>query len=215
MKRLISFIVSFVAMLSTAFSQDETQKLTYFAEFKPATILMKDGKVIKTPLANVFMKDASLLYKRGTDTMAANMKNVKSVKIGEKFFESIGNKLALFIDSVGNNQLYCVVELDIETYKAILKNNVNITSTSFEELMGTDMVSYSTIDLERQEDQQFPVKRQYYYRYNDKVILVHEREILRNIPRNKRHMYESVLSLPEFSWTDVKSLMQMLKAISK
>jgi hypothetical protein len=81
--------------------------------------------------------------------------------------------------------------------------------------MGTDMVSYSTIDLERQEDQQFPVKRQYYYRYNDKVILVHEREILRNIPRNKRHMYESVLSLPEFSWTDVKSLMQMLKAISK
>ncbi len=216
MKRLIAFVWVLAVSCSMIIAQDNTKKLTVFNDFKPAMVYMNNGKVVRTPLANIFLKNASLLFLRGELTMEAFMDPIKTVKIDTLWYVNIDNKLGQLIDSVGNNRLYCVTVIDIDAFKAMMKNNVNITANSFQELVsGSDQISYSTIELELPEDQKLPLLRTYYYLYNGEMIRVHERELSRKLPKSKRHNYESILSLPDFSWVDVDSLMKMLKAISE
>jgi hypothetical protein len=77
------------------------------------------------------------------------------------------------------------------------------------------MTSYTTIDIDSEIGKQLPVINIFYYRYNGKIIRVHEREIWNRLPKDKRHIYKSIISLPDFSWTKRASLVQLLKAISE
>ena len=217
MKRIIIAGLCLLATATSMLAQDNTKNLTLYRQFKPATILMTNGKVVKTPLANIFLKDASLLYLKGENAMTAYMQTIRTVKIDSTWFDNIDNKLAQLIDSVGPNRLYCITEIDMEAYQAMLKNNVNITVSSFQELTSgsSDQLSYSTVELEAEEDHQLPLIRRYYYLYNGEIVRAHEREISRRLPKDKKHIYKSVMSLSDFSWVDPDSLMKMLKAISE
>lgn len=217
MKRIIIAGLCLLATTASLLAQDNTKNLTLYRQFKPATILMTNGKVVKTPLANIFLKDASLLYLKGENAMTAYMQTIRTVKIDSTWFDNIDNKLAQLIDSVGPNRLYCITEIDMEAYQTMLKNNVNITASSFQELTSgsSDQLSYSTVELEAEEDHQLPLIRRYYYLYNGEIVRAHEREISRRLPKEKKHIYKSVMSLSDFSWVDPDSLMKMLKAISE
>lgn len=216
MKRLTAIVLGMMIACSALWAQDATKKLTLYRDFKPATILLTNGQVTRIALANVFLKNAALLYKRGDNTMEAYMRTIKSVKIGEEWFVNIDNKLAQLIDSVGQNRLYCITELDLDAYSAILRNNRNITANSFQDMVdGGDQLSYSTIDLEAPEDVLLPIIRHYYFLYNGELVKAHEREISRKLPKAKRHIYKSVMSLSDFSWVDADCLLKMLKAISE
>lgn len=216
MKRGLIYCALWAFCCLMMFAQDKTHHLTLFRDYKPATILMTSGKVVKAPLANIFLKNASLLYKRGTETMEAYMKTIKSAQVGDMWFVNIDDKMAQLVDSVGANRLYCITEIDMEAYEAHLRNNVNITTNNFSDLVsGSDQISYSTVELERPEDQQLPLIRRYYFLYNGQLVKAHEREISRKLPKDKKHIYKTILSLQEFSWLDPDSLLMMLKAISE
>jgi len=216
MKKLLTIGVLLLSMCMTMFAQEETKQLAMFKSYRPATINMTNGKVVRASFANIFLKNAALLYLRGDQTMEAYMNTIKSVRMDSLYFVNINNQLAQFIDSVGENRLYCVTLIDMDAYKTQLKNNVNISANSFSELVnGSDQISYSTVELEAEEDHRLPLIRVYYYLYNGKIIRVHEREISRRLPKSKRHIYKSVMALPDFSWVDAESLMKMLRAISE
>lgn len=216
MKKLLTIGVLLLSMCMMMFAQEETKQLAMFKSYRPATINMTNGKVVRASFANIFLKNAALLYLRGDQTMEAYMNTIKSVRMDSLYFVNINNQLAQFIDSVGENRLYCVTLIDMDAYKTQLKNNVNISANSFSELVnGSDQISYSTVELEAEEDHRLPLIRVYYYLYNGKIIRVHEREISRRLPKSKRHIYKSVMALPDFSWVDAESLMKMLRAISE
>lgn len=141
--------------------------------------------------------------------MEANMEPVVAVDIDTLHFLKIDNMLAQFVDSVGENKLYCITLIDIESYKTILRNNVNISNLSL-----GDQISYATIDLSSQEGVQLPLIRHFYYIYNGELIRVHEREISRRLKKENKRIYKTVISLDGFSWVDASSLMTLLKAIS-
>ena len=210
MKKFLPTLVFAVFVGSTmSVAQDNTMNLTFFNEFKPAVVHMANGKKVKTSLANIFLKNAALLYKRGDTTMEANMEPVVAVDIDTLHFLKIDNMLAQFVDSVGENKLYCITLIDIESYKTILRNNVNISNLSL-----GDQISYATIDLSSQEGVQLPLIRHFYYIYNGELIRVHEREISRRLKKENKRIYKTVISLDGFSWVDASSLMTLLKAIS-
>ena len=140
-------------------AQDNTRNLTLYHQYKPAEIKMTNGKVVKTAFANVFLKNASLLFKRGDATMEATMSTISTVDIDKHH-----NMLACEVGIVGVNKLYCVTLLDLDSYKAMLRNDVNITNLSI-----GDQLSYTTIDLTPTEGIALPLIRQYYY------LLEHER----------------------------------------
>ena len=208
MKKLILTLCTALS-LNIGWAQEVTTKLTLLNEFKPAIIHLASGNVNHS-LTNVSLKNAALLYLSGTYTMEANMDNVLAVEMDGHSFVKIEKKLAECLDTIGDNQLFCTTLIDIPAYEQLLKNNKNITNLDF----SNNMTSYTTIDIDNEIGSQLPVIRIYYYRYKGKIFRVHEREIWNRLPKEKRHIYKSIIALPDFSWTDRKSIVQLLKAIS-
>ena len=90
--------------------------LTMFKQNKPATITLNDGRTVKSPQSNVFLKNAALLYLQGTEIKEARMDIIARVDFDERKFVNINNKLAYFVDSVKGNSLYCVELIDMDAY---------------------------------------------------------------------------------------------------
>jgi hypothetical protein len=174
---------------------------------------MNDGKKMDIPMANIFLKNSSLLYLSGDLTKEANTKNILRVDFKDRSYIRIDSVLAYEVDSVGSKVLYCAKVLDLKAYKQLLRNNANITNLDLNDLSSMNMFQFSTIDLQDTKDIHFPVIPLYYYRLNDKFVLVHERHLKRALDKENRRRMESVMNLPGFSWTDEKSLLKILEII--
>ncbi len=211
-KTLLTIAIMAMAAL-TATAQKRTTRATLYKEFKPSTILLNDGRVIKQPLTNVFLKNSSLVYLKGTYTMEANMDNIKAVTFDDRSYIVIDNQLAYQVgDSVDNgNALYRVDLFDMDSYQAQLRNNVNVSNLDLGEMIGV-----TTVDLNNEEDYKFPIIPIYYMQYNGEMVKVHERELWRRLPKDKdlRRMFKTVIGENSFSWTNDSSLLVLLKAIT-
>lgn len=213
MKRLVllSTILLMAALQVTA--QEVTPKLTAFPEFRPATAYMADGKKLDIPMANIFLKNSSLLYISGELTKEADTKNLLRVDFKDRTYIRIDSVLAYEVDTVGANALFCAKVLDLKAYKQLLANNSNITNLDLNDLASMNMFQYTAIDINDVTDIHFPVIPLYYYRLNNQFVLVHERHLKRVLDKEKRRRMESVMNLPDFSWTNEKSLLKILEVI--
>ncbi len=218
MKRFIPIAISamavFIAVVDSfatpAPNQERTTMATLYREFKPSVIYLTDGRKMIQNLTNVFLKNSSLVYLKGTYTMEANMDNIARVEFDDHKFDVIDKQLAEVVDSIDGNVVYRVDYLDMEAYQAHLKNNINISSMSL-----GDQISTTTIDLNNEEDYKFPLVHKYYMRYGGETFHVHEREIWRRLPKDKdvKRMFKTIISQSDFSWTSDASVSQLLRAI--
>ena len=214
MKKLVlSAIVLLMAAMRVA-AQEVTPQLTAFPEFRPATVYMADGKKMEIPMANIFLKNSSLLYISGELTKEANIKNLLRVDFKDRSYIRIDSVLAYQIDTVGSNALFCAKVLDLKAYQQLIRNNSNITNLDLNDLSSMNMFQFTTIDLQDTKDIHFPVIPIYYYRIGNKFVLVHERHLKRAFDKENRRRMESVMNLPGFSWTDEKSLLKILEVIN-
>ena len=194
-------------------AQEVTPQLTVFPEFRPATVYMADGKKLDIPMANIFLKNSSLLYISGELTKEVDTKNLLRVDFKDQSYIRIDSVLAYRVDTVGANALFCAKVLDLKAYKQQVANNSNITNLDLNDLATMNMFQYTTIDINDVKDIHFPVIPLYYYRINDQFVLFHERNLKRFFDKENRRRMESVMNLPDFSWTDEKSLLKILEII--
>ena len=209
---IIICLLSLIISLSAS-AQEVTPQLTAFPEFRPATVFMNDGKKMDIPMANIFLKNSSLLYLSGDLTKEANTKNILRVDFKDRSYIRIDSVLAYEVDSVGPKVLYCAKVLDLKAYKQMLANNQNITNLDLNDLTSMNVFQYTTIDLQDAKDIHFPVIPLYYYKINDQFVFVHERHLKRFFDKENRRLMESVMNLPGFSWTDEKFLIKILEVI--
>ncbi|MBR5928477.1 MAG: hypothetical protein IKZ93_00635 [Prevotella sp.] len=210
MKHLLLTTILLLATL-TGVAQQITPSLTVYPEFRPATILLTNGSKLKVPLANIFLKNSSLLYMSDDVVKEAELKNVLQVQFDDRTYLRIDSLLAYQVDSVGRNALYCAKVIDIKSYKQTIANSANITNLDLSNI--TNMLSFSTIDAIGKEGVEFPVIPLYYFRLDNQFVRVHERNLKRVLSKEKQRIMESVMSLPDFSWTDEPSLMKMLEML--
>jgi hypothetical protein len=196
-------------------AQEVTPQLTAFPEFRPATATMADGKKMDIPMANIFLKNSSLLYISGELTKEANTKNLLRVDFKDRSYIRIDSVLAYQVDTVGKNALFCAKVLDLKAYKQLLINNSNITNLNMNDLLSMNMLQYTTVDIGDTQDIHFPVIPLYYYRINDKFVLVHERHLKRFFDKENRRRMESVMNMPGFSWTNEEFLLKILEVIKE
>jgi hypothetical protein len=210
MKKTISAVLLFLLSM-TVVAQKRTLMATQYREFRPSVVTFADGHKSRQSLTNVFLKNSSLLFLSGEYTMEANMDNIVAVDFeGDRNYIAIDKQLAYFVDSVKGNALYCIELFDQDSYERNLRNNVLISNLD----MSSGQLSTSTIDINNEEDWKMPVFRHYFIRYNGEFIKVHERELNRKLPKEKRTMMKRVMALPDFSWQSEESLKQLLKVIS-
>ena len=214
MKKLVLLSTVFFLAAMRVAAQEVTPQLTAFPEFRPATVYMADGKKMEIPMANIFLKNSSLLYISGELTKEANIKNLLRVDFKDRSYIRIDSVLAYQIDTVGSNALFCAKVLDLKAYQQLIRNNSNITNLDLNDLSSMNMFQFSTIDLQDTKDIHFPVIPLYYYRIGNKFILVHERHLKRAFDKENRRRMESVMNLPGFSWTDEKFLLKILEVIN-
>jgi len=210
---LLSTMLMLVAFKGTA--QEVTPQLTAFPEFRPATVYMADGKKLDIPMANIFLKNSSLLYISGELTKEVDTKNLMRVDFKDRSYFRIDSVLAYEVDTVGANALFCAKVLDLKAYRQLITNNSNITNLDINDLTTMNMLQYTTIDINDVSDIHFPVIPLYYYRINNQFVLVHERNLKRFFNKENRRRMESVMNLPDFSWTDEKSLLKILEIIQQ
>ena len=205
----MALLCALLLLTVASFAQKRTTMPTFYSEYKPSTITLKDGRTLKQTFTNVFLKNSSLLYLKGEYAMEANMDNIATVSFDDRSFINLNGQLAYMVDSVGADRLFCVELFDQETYERNLRNNVNISNLT----IGSDQLSTATVDLNNEEDYKLPVFRHYYYLLDGKFVKVHERELSRRLSSEKRTMMKRIISLQDFSWQSEKSLLQLLKAI--
>ena len=196
-------------------AQEVTPQLTVFPEFRPATVYLSDGKKLDIPMANIFLKNSSLLYISGELTKEVDTKNLMRVDFKDRIYFRIDSVLAYQVDTIGANALFCAKVLDLKAYRQLIANNSNITNLDINDLTTMNMLQYTTIDINDVNDIHFPVIPLYYYRINDQFVLVHERNLKRFFNKENRRRMESVMNLPDFSWTDEKSLLKILEIIQQ
>ena len=212
MKRiLLSLLVVLWTIALYAQPQNSSRRITVYPKFKPAVITLMNGQVVTVPQANIFLKGSKLLYRNiSRQVMEAKLSNIKTADFDDRHYERIDTMLAWRVDTVGKNALYCVTKIDMVSLHNNIINSRDMTNID----LSNDLLNITTLDVDR-ENIDYPLVNIFFYRYNGKIIPVHEREIIRRIPKKKLHNYKVVTSLATFSWTDSKSLLDLLKTISK
>ena len=208
MKRNILIVLLAIAGIVSSHAQQVTPALTVYKEFRPAKVMLADGKILNLSLANIFLKNSSLLYKSGLETKEANMNTVLRVDFKDRSYLRIDTLLAYQVDTVGHDVLYCAQMIDMDSYRQQIANNREITSLDL-----NDMIGYTTVDLQNEQDIHFPIKNVFIFRINGNFVVAHERSLKRLLTKEKRRILASAMAIPGFSWNDEKSLMDLLKMI--
>lgn len=207
MKRIVLLLLLATGILA-ATAQPTTTSLTAYQSFQPATIHLVDGRKLKVEHANIFLKNSGLLYISGHDTKEANLKTMTKVEFKDRTYYRIDSVLAYQVDTINNQQLYCAPRIDVEAWRGLLINNRQLSNISL-----GDMVTYSATELVDKQDIHFPLINIYYFKIDDKYVLAHERNLKRILDKEKRRLMTSVMSEPNFSWTNETSLLKLLKYI--
>ncbi|MDE7456708.1 MAG: hypothetical protein K2M96_08380 [Prevotella sp.] len=207
MKRKL-YILGFMMALATWGRAQTTPAVTVYREFQPATIHLVDGRQLKVSLANIFLKNSSLLYKSGIDTKEANLKTLTKVEFKNRVYYKIDSLLAYQVDTVGHDALFCAQRIDVEAWRQSVVNNSVMTSLDL-----GDMIGYTQAELANEQDLHFPLMTLYYFRLNGQFVLAHERRVKRVLNKEKRRLMEAVMGEKDFSWTDEQSLLKLLKVI--
>ncbi len=194
-----------------AYGQKKTLLATMYHKNKTATVTLTDGRVIKAPDANVFLKNGALLYFQGNTVKEANMDIILGVEFDDKRFINIENRLAYFVDSIKGNSLYCVEIIDMDAFERNLKNNVNYTFIDLQ----SDHLDTFTNDLNTEEDYVFPVNREFFYLLDGKFVQADARELYRVLNKERYRILKTITNVPDFDWLKPECLMRLLGLISK
>lgn len=211
MNKLLTILSIYIWISITASAQfpvGESKIKTVFKVFCPALITMKSGNIISVKEANIFLRNSCLLYKNGTKTMQADMDNVRAVDIEGRHYVKADTMLAVLVDSVNNSQLLASTVIDMEAYVTQMQNNRQFTNLEMRE-----MVNYATIDLIAEEDKTYPLVKYFFYRINNKLYPVTERNLMKLAPKGKRRFIKSIIQSADFSWGSEDCLMKLLKSL--
>lgn len=212
MNRFLVFLfISF--MFLAGYSQvpaGRSNNTTLFDAFSPATILLKNGEINRQMQANIFLKDASFVYKKTGTVMRASMNVIESVTFGTRRFININNQLGEVVDTCNGNCLVRMKLIDKDAMEGEYRNNSIITGLTF----GTDNISSTQIDADPSL-MKYPLVAKYYLVTKKKTFICHEREVKLNVPKSKMKDYERFLGALSFNWSDESHLSELLKFFSK
>ena len=214
MRRFALIITILLLATLKVTAQEITSSITVYPDFRPATVYMTNGRKMSIPLANIFLKNSALLYMSGDNIKEANMKTLLRVEFEDRAYIRIDSMLAYQVDTLGDNALFRANVIDIKAYKQSRANSANITNLDLSFLTDTSSsLSYNTIDATDKSELQFPLVPVYFYRLDNTFVRVHERNLKRALPKEKRRIMESVMNMPDFNWSNEKYLMMILEKI--
>lgn len=210
-KLLTTMLMASVAICMQAQSSVEMSKYaTQYKDFQPAKIYMLHGDTIQAT-SNIFLKNSSLYFMRGSLMMQADMQNVVAVDFSDRHYVKIDTLLAGVVGTYKGNELLCSRQIDMNAFISMKKNASMVTNMDFSL---NSYLNVQKLDMSN-DDEEFPIHRIYFYYLNGKYVRINDRDLYRNIPKDKRGVFNTITQMNEFDWYDETWLMKLLKYISK
>lgn len=174
-----------------------------YKDFKDGNIEFAFGKD-KIYKANIFLKDASLLYKNDTTVMKANLFGVISVDFGDALYRKTGNRMGKVIEQKGEVFLTVVTTIDTDRMREDARSGRNST---FLDLPEFNLFIDTNADYWAEgEGGSWPLKDEYFFVVKGEAIPAAEKIVKKSIRADKRNDFKELMKNRKWSWKDANSL---------
>ena len=208
MKKTILFLsallwVSGVTMAQQAQVERRSKIPFAYKDFKDGNIEFAFGKD-KIYKANIFLKDASLLYKNDTTVMKANLFGVISVDFGDALYRKTGDRMGKVIEQKGEVFLTVVTTIDTDRMREDARSGRNST---FLDLPEFNLFIDTNADYWAEgEGSSWPLKDEYFFVVKGEAIPAAEKIVKKSIRADKRNDFKELMKNRKWSWKDANSL---------
>lgn len=174
-----------------------------YKDFKDGNIEFAFGKD-KIYKANIFLKDASLLYKNDTTVMKANLFGVISVDFGDALYRKTGDRMGKVIEQKGEVFLTVVTTIDTDRMREDARSGRNST---FLDLPEFNLFIDTNADYWAEgEGNSWPLKDEYFFVVKGEAIPAAEKIVKKSIRADKRNDFKELMKNRKWSWKDANSL---------
>lgn len=208
MKKTILFLFALLWVSGATMAQqaqvERRSKIPFaYKDFKDGNIEFAFGKD-KIYKANIFLKDASLLYKNDTTVMKANLFGVISVDFGDALYRKTGDRMGKVIEQKGEVFLTVVTTIDTDRMREDARSGRNST---FLDLPEFNLFIDTNADyLAEGEGSSWPLKDEYFFVVKGEAIPTAEKIVKKSIRADKRNDFKELMKNRKWSWKDANSL---------
>lgn len=217
MKRLFLTSLLFIGITSS-FAQQAKQNLrskTIFEcpNFQVGTIIQSFGATVKDTI-NIYLKDASLLFKRNGKIYQANTDKVIGVELDSVKYHKIGKQMARIVAANSRAMLLRVTQIDLKQYKEETQGGEDLPF--FE--AGDGFASNFFIELnqdKREEDLGVPIRYSFYFLIGMDVVPASASKIKKYVRADKKEAFKAINENRWWSWKNEENLKDILKLIEQ
>lgn len=208
MKKTILFLFALLWVSGATMAQqaqvERRSKIPFaYKDFKDGNIEFAFGKD-KIYKANIFLKDASLLYKNDTTVMKANLFGVISVDFGDALYRKTGDRMGKVIEQNGEVFLTVVTTIDTDRMREDARSGRNST---FLDLPEFNLFIDTNADYWAEgEGSSWPLKDEYFFVVKGEAIPAAEKIMKKSIRADKRNDFKELMKNRKWSWKDANSL---------
>ena len=208
MKKTILFLFALLWVSGATMAQqaqvERRSKIPFaYKDFKDGNIEFAFGKD-KIYKANIFLKDASLLYKNDTTVMKANLFGVISVDFGDALYRKTGDRMGKVIGQKGEVFLTVVTTIDTDRMREDARSGRNST---FLDLPEFNLFIDTNADYWAEgEGSSWPLKDEYFFVVKGEAIPAAEKIVKKSIRADKRNDFKELMKNRKWSWKDANSL---------
>lgn len=208
MKKTILFLFALLWVSGATMAQqaqvERRSKIPFaYKDFKDSNIEFAFGKD-KIYKANIFLKDASLLYKNDTTVMKANLFGVISVDFGDALYRKTGDRMGKIIEQKGEVFLTVVTTIDTDRMREDARSGRNST---FLDLPEFNLFIDTNADYWAEgEGSSWPLKDEYFFVVKGEAIPAAEKIVRKSIRADKRNDFKELMKNRKWSWKDANSL---------
>ncbi len=208
MKKTILFLSALLWVSGATMAQqaqvERRSKIPFaYKDFKDGNIELAFGKD-KIYKANIFLKDASLLYKNDTTVMKANLFGVISVDFGDALYRKTGDRMGKVIEQKGEVFLTVVTTIDTDRMREDARSGRNST---FLDLPEFNLFIDTNADYWAEgEGSSWPLKDEYFFVVKGEAIPAAEKSVKKSIRADKRNDFKELMKNRKWSWKEANSL---------
>lgn len=208
--RLLPLLLALLVPAMAAAQQVQTRRYTRgvlaFPEYRDARItfsFLRHGKA----KANIFLKDASLIYRKDSTVMRADLSNVLRVDFDSVSYQRVEDRLGRVLAEKGGNSLVVVTTIDLDYLNADARRGDNLP---YFELPDFNIFLEVNADSHYDAHRGYPLKDTYYFITKGDPVPASEKAFKRHVRPERLNDFKELMKDRFWSWKDARSLKVLL-----
>lgn len=205
---LFVLTMSFSATVMAQQNQQMRRSKTIFVypEFQKAKIRQSFGRFVEAE-ANIYLKDASLVYKDKGKIMRAYTKGIFGVTFGDSVeYVKVDSAMARVVAKSGYNSLLCKTTVNMARYR---EEEGGSTGLEYFEMPDNNVFMDMNQD-KRDDDLGLPLQDKYFFSVKGMIVPANESDFKKSMDKGQMEAFKVLMKNRFWSWKDPESLKMLL-----